>query len=286
VSAESARPTAPAATATAFDTATGIAADGPGAWRATIDPAWSAGRGPNGGYLAAIVLRAMVAELADPAREPRSLTCHYLRPPRDGGVLLDVVLERTGRSLSTVTARLSQDGRLCVLAVGAFAPELAAAADYAGRPPAAPPPEEIAPLPFRPGMLPVLGRFETRPALGAPPLSGADEALAGGWLRLAEPRPVDAIALAMYADAWMPAPFARLRAPVPAPTIDLTVHFRAPAAAAALAPEEPVLAVFRSSTAAGGFFEEDGELWSRDGVLLAHSRQLALLTPADDERRP
>jgi acyl-CoA thioesterase len=172
------------------------------------------------------------------------------------------------------------------LAVGAFAPELPGAADYAGRPPPAPPPEEIAPLAFRPGMLPVLGRFETRPALGAPPLSGADEALAGGWLRFAEPRPLDAIALAMYADAWMPAPFARLRAPVAAPTIDLTVHFRAPAAAAALPPEEPVLAVFRSSTAAGGFFEEDGELWSRHGVLLAHSRQLALLTPDDHERRP
>jgi acyl-CoA thioesterase len=227
----------------------------------------------------------MVAALADPAREPRSLTCHYLRPPRDGDVRVDVALERTGRSVSTVTARLSQEGRLCVLAVGAFAPELPGAADYAGPPPAAPPPEEIAPLTFRPGMLPVAAQFETRPALGAPPLSGADEALAGGWLRLAQPRPVDAIALAIYADAWMPAPFARLRAPVAAPTIDLTVHFRAPAAAAALPPEEPVLAVFRSTTAAGGFFEEDGELWSRDGVLLAHSRQLALLTPDDKESR-
>jgi len=66
-----------------------------------------------------------------------------------------------------------------------------------------------------------------------------------------------------------------VRCPAAAPTIDLTVHFRAPAAAAAIV-DEPLLAVFRSSTAAGGFFEEDGELWSADGVLLAHSRQLAL----------
>jgi acyl-CoA thioesterase len=227
----------------------------------------------------------MAAELADPEREPRSLTCHYLRPPRPGDVRLDVALERAGRSLSTVTARLSQDGRLCVLGVGAFAPALPAAADYAGAPPEAPPPDRVAPLDLRPGLPPMVARFEMRPALGAPPLSGADEALAGGWLRFAQPRPVDALALAMYADAWVPAPFARLRAPVAAPTIDLTVHFRAPAAAAALAPEEPVLAVFRSSTAAGGFFDEDGELWSRDGVLLAHSRQLALLTPNDDGGR-
>jgi hypothetical protein len=68
----------------------------------------------------------------------------------------------------------------------------------------------------------------------------------------------------------------RLTRPAALPTIDLTVHFRAPDAAAAV-DGEPVLAVFRSSTAADGFFEEDGEIWSRDGVLLAHSRQLALL---------
>jgi hypothetical protein len=40
-----------------------------------------------------------------------------------------------------------------------------------------------------------------------------------------------------------------------------------------------VLGVFRSTASAGGFFEEDGELWSPDGTLLAQSRQLALMLP-------
>jgi acyl-CoA thioesterase len=57
-----------------------------------------------------------------------------------------------------------------------------------------------------------------------------------------------------------------------APTIDLTVHFRAPVPV-----EGPLLARFRSRFVRDGYFEEDGELWTRDGTLVAQSRQLALL---------
>jgi acyl-CoA thioesterase len=267
--------------ATEFDRATAVAPLGAGAFAAACDPAWFAGRGPNGGYLAAMVLRAMVAEVGDPAREPRSLTCHYLRPPASGPVRIDVTVERTGRATSTLTARLSQDGRQCVLGVAAFGIDVPARAAYAGAPPAVPAPEEIAPRDNTASGLSIVSRFEARPALGAEMFAGADEALTGGWLRFADPGAVDAVALAMFADAWWPAPWVRLREPVAAPTIDLTIHFRAPRAAAALAAGDPVLAVFRSTMAADGFFEEDGELWTRDGVLLAHSRQLALLEPLD-----
>ena len=268
--------------ATEFDRATAVAPVGGGAYDGVCDPGWWAGRGPNGGYLAAIVLRAMVAELGDPAREPRSLTCHYLRPPRSGPVRVDVAVERAGRALSTLTARLSQDGRDCILAVAAFGIDVPAPAEFAAAPPAVAAPEDIEPARAeRSAGLSIVERFEVRPALGGGMLEGAGEALTGGWLRFADTRRTDAIALAMFADAWFPSPWVRLREPVPAPTIDLTVHFRAPAAAAALAAGEPVLAVFRSTTATNGFFEEDGELWSRDGVLLAQSRQLALLAPLD-----
>lgn len=263
-----------------FGRATAVQPLGDGAWRSEIDTSWSAPNGPNGGYLAAIVVRALAAALADDARQARSITCHYLRPPAAGEVRVETRTERAGRSVTALSARLLQDDRLCVLALAAFAVDREGAADYAATPPTVPAAADVNVAVPPDGAPPMVGKFEVRPAIGPRPFSGADEAVTGGWIRLADPSPLDAPALAMYADAWLPAPFTRMVAPVAAPTIDLTVHFRAPGAAAALAADEPILAVFRSTTSAEGFFEEDGELWSPDGVLLAHSRQLALLVGA------
>lgn len=267
---------------TAFDEATAVEALGGSAYAAVSDPRWAAPIGPNGGYLAAIVLRAMQAELADPARPARSITLHYLRPPRPGGIRIDVVVERSGRRLSTLTARLRQDGRDCVLAVAAFSGPLGQGVDTFTAPmPAVPPVAELERWGPHEQAPPIAHRCRMFPAIGARPFSGAEQARSGGWMALHEPQPVDAPVLALYADLWLPAVFSRLTRPVAAPTIDLTIHFRDPVAAAAVDPGAPVLGVFRSDYAADGLVEEDGELWSPEGVLLAHSRQLALLVPIE-----
>jgi hypothetical protein len=119
-----------------------------------------------------------------------------------------------------------------------------------------------------------------RAAIGRSFASGPGEGLTGGWLRTAEPGLPDAVRIVTYADAWFPAAFARLGAVVAAPTLDLTVHLRAPLPPPGMAPEDHVLGVFRTRWAAGGVWEEDGELWSPGGVLLAQSRQLALVRGA------
>lgn len=266
---------------TAFDDATAVTPLGDGAFSAQCDPAWDAPRGPNGGYLAAIVLRAMAAHLDDPGRPARSITLHYLRPPRAGDLRIEVVVERTGRTLSTLSARLTQDDRLCVMAIAAFAGAFPAAdgARFSAPMPVVPPAAAIDVLPAHEAAPPIRHRFVMRHAVGPEPFSGGAEALTGGWISLHEPQPLDAAALAFYADAWLPPVFSRLEVPLAAPTIDLTIHFRDPAAAAAVPPDEPVLGVFRSDYASDGLAESDGELWSPDGVLLAHSRQLMLLLP-------
>src|SRR5581483_10650071 len=91
-----------------------------GGFAADVSPDWRAGRGPHGGYLAAMILRALTLTVDDPERAPRSLTIHYARAPEPGPVEIGTTIERAGRSLSTLSARMEQDGRLIALALAAF----------------------------------------------------------------------------------------------------------------------------------------------------------------------
>jgi acyl-CoA thioesterase len=123
---------------------------------------------------------------------------------------------------------------------------------------------------------PFVGRMVFQRRFGPDLFSSADRAEVGGWLGLREERPLDAAAVSVLADAWFPAPWPRLRALASAPTIDLTIHFRAPLPI----DDTLLLGRFRARLVRDGFFEEDGELWAPDGTLVAQSRQLALLIGA------
>jgi acyl-CoA thioesterase len=242
---------------------------GDGRYRATMDRAWWIVRGPNGGYVAAILVRAMEAELAAPERQLRSLTVHYPRVPPEGDVEVRVTVERSGRGLSTVSARLVDGEKLIALAVGAFSGEYESPVSYddAAMPEGVrPPPDPMPPAPDD-GPMPFARQWRMVGALGR---DGRPHT--GGWMAPREDHPVDAALLVALADAWIPAPFVVTGQPFAAPTIDLTVHIRARLPR----PAEPVLGEFRSSLARHGFFEEDGRLWAPDGTLLAQSRQLAL----------
>ena len=88
--------------ASSFDADTALEPAGEGRWRGRIDGGWWVQRGPNGGYVAAIVLRGLQAAAGDPDRHPRSLTVHYLEPPEEGPVELVAAIERAGRGLSLI----------------------------------------------------------------------------------------------------------------------------------------------------------------------------------------
>ncbi len=249
---------------------------GGGRWQAEIADAWSGPPGPNGGFVAALILRAIRAEVDDPDRLPRSLTIHYLRPPRDGEITIEVEVVRSGRTATNCGARLIQEGRTMCSALAVLSGGFEPAADWAAPAPRAPSPETLEPLDT--SFLPprIFSQLEMRMVFGEIPFTGAEDGVAGGWTRTRLPAPLEPELIAMYADSWWPAPFPRLAGPVLAPTLDLTIHFRGRPSAGE---REHVLGRFTSSTSAEGFFEEDGKLWSAGGTLIAQSRQLALIRP-------
>jgi acyl-CoA thioesterase len=264
-----------------FDRDTAVTRVADAEFGASLDRGWWIVVGPNGGYLAAILLRALQETAGDPERAPRSLTVHYVSPAAEGPVRIFTRVERAGRSLSTVSARLEQGDRLIALALAAFAKPRPSPRFHDAQMPEAPPPESLAALELPPEtVVPLRERLETRPVFGERMRASSTHALAGGWLRPRDPRLADAPFLALLCDAWPPA-VAQHRALAQAafrgmPTVDLTIHFRAPVPADAR-PDDYYLGVFRSRTLRDGFAEEDGEIWTRRGVLLAQSRQLAML---------
>jgi acyl-CoA thioesterase len=262
-----------------FTRDTAVEPRGDGRYEVRIDPGWFVVRGPNGGYVAAILLRALAHAVGDASRAPRSLTVHYTAPPGAGPAEVETRIERRGRSLTTASARLRQGDRLLALALAAFSQPREAPGFRDLAPPEAAAPERCVAIPRR---IPLHERFEQRWAIGAPPFSGGDSALAGGWIRLVEAEgsaPIDAPLVAAFCDAWPPSVFGRLTEPKAGgvPTIDLTIHFRTALPAEGVRPRDFTLCVFRSRYSRDGFLEEDGEIWSAGGELLAHSRQLALL---------
>jgi acyl-CoA thioesterase len=220
--------------------------------------------------------------VGDPERAPRSLTVHYAAPPAEGALEIATTVERAGRSLTTCSARLAQEGKLIGLALGAFSvprpgPEFS---DLA--PPPAPAVEDsqvIEPPTDDPMMPDIAFRWDNRMVRGGFPLEPTGEAVIARWIRLPEHRVVDALVAAAITDAVIPAVFGRIEEQIIVPTVDLTIHFRSSLPVPDAKPDDYVLAEFRTNVVAEGFLEEDGVIWSRDGVLLAQSRQLAAILP-------
>jgi hypothetical protein len=86
-----------------------------GRFDAELDPEWTIGGKPNGGYLLSILGRA--ATFTGSHEHVIAASAHYLRSPEAGPVAIETEVLRAGRSASQVRARMSQDGRACVEAL-------------------------------------------------------------------------------------------------------------------------------------------------------------------------
>jgi acyl-CoA thioesterase len=258
--------------ATAYDADTEVRRRAPGRYDTTVSDRWNAlGGMPNGGYALGLCVRALAAEVDHP--DPLVVSATFLRRLAPGAAEIEVDPLRAGRRLSTASARLVQGGREALRATATFAditrPGRRALALEPPRLPEADACVDLREAGTLPGVT-IADRVEYR----MPELPGwlrgepSGRAEAAFWMRFADGRRPDALALPMLVDAAAPA---IVELGVGSVTVELTVHVRDRPATDWLACRAATRVV------SGGFHEEDVELWDAAGRLVAQSRQLAVV---------
>jgi hypothetical protein len=241
---------------------------------ARIHQGWDIGGNANGGYLMAIVARAMAQVTGRP---PLTVTGHYLFPGPVGDCVVEVTLVRSGRRMATATGSLKMGDRELLRMLGTFADQDPSGALYTdGAAPVLPPYEDCVPAPGPmdtdvPGLV---ARLDSRLRPGDEGFrTGAPTGVAeiAGWFDFADRGLIDLYGLLLAADAFPPPIF---NTDVPAawvPTLELTVHLRA------IPVPGPLRCVFRSRFVQGGLLDEDAEIWDAAGQMVCQGRQLALI---------
>ncbi|WP_225846400.1 thioesterase family protein [Streptomyces sp. HPF1205] len=268
-----------------FDRDTAVVArpEEPGTYDTHLSAGWAIIAAVNGGYLLAVLARALREELPHP--DPITITAHYLTASQPGPAVIRTQTVRTGRTMATGQASLFQTDeegreveRIRVIAGYADLDALPPQVLTSALPPAMPSYEscvgsEDAPAGAGPvtGTTAILDRLDLRLdpatagwAVGAP--SGAGRMR--GWLGLADGREHDTLSLLLAVDALPPTAF-DLGLKGWTPTLELTVHLRAKPAPG------PLRVAISTRNLAGGLLEEDVEVWDSRDRLVAQARQLA-----------
>jgi acyl-CoA thioesterase-2 len=122
-----------------LDQATRLAGEG-GRYVARLSEEWEIW-GPNGGYLAAIALRA-AGDVAQIAR-PRSFYCHFLSSPAFEFVQVEVTVLKRGRRAESFSVTMSQEGKTILQAMIKTAADAPGYSHQHPPMPSVPPPEAL-----------------------------------------------------------------------------------------------------------------------------------------------
>ncbi|MBJ7358500.1 MAG: thioesterase family protein [Nocardioides sp.] len=240
---------------------------------ADLHPGWGVGGRPNGGYLLAVLGRAVAATGRHP--DVVAVSAHFLRPPATGPADVELEVLHEGRSVSTVRASLRQEGRTCVEALVTTGDLDRTAPVWRGEiePPAVAAMEDCTRLvavtdAFE---VPLMDQLDLRLdpgsmgwTVGAP--TGRGELL--GRIALLDEPAFDPLSLLVAVDAFPPAPF-DVEVTGWVPTIQLSAYVRARPA------DGPVVVRHRAQVIAQGRVDETTTVWDRNGAVVAQGTQLA-----------
>ena len=260
-----------------FDDATKVTA-GDSRWQGHTSEDYWAFVGPFGGATAATILRALI-DHPQRSGDPLALTVNYCAPIAQGEFDLDVRLVKANRSSQHWCVELTQDGgEVATLATAVFAERRPSWSHQPAPYPGATPFEQIRPYPKIKATW--ANQYDFRFVEGNPDFGGAQgDAPASSysklWIADRVPRKIDMLSLTSMSDAFFARIFHARREFVPFGTVSLTTYFHTDAEALAAEDTSRVLAVADAKIFHKSYGDQNGELWSPNGRLLATTTQIA-----------
>jgi acyl-CoA thioesterase len=263
-----------------FDHATRVEA-GDSRWQGRTSPDYWAFVSPFGGATAATILRALI-EHPQRAGDPLALTVNYCAPIAEGPFDLDDRLIKANRSSQHWCVELTQGAEIATLATAVFAERRPSWSHQPAAFPQATPFAQVRPYPKTPA--PWVKQYDLRFVEGCPDFRpGAKNenktepasAFTKLWIGDRVPRKIDALSLTAMSDAFFGRVFLARQELVPFGTVSLTTYFLADADDLADESITHLLAVADAKTFHKSYGDQNGELWSPSGRLLATTTQIA-----------
>jgi acyl-CoA thioesterase len=259
-----------------FDDATRVTA-GDSRWRGQTSDDYWAFVGPFGGATAATILRALI-DHPQRAGDPLALTVNFCAPIARGDFDLDVRLVKATRSSQHWCVELTQgSGEVATLATAVFAERRPSWSHQQAAFPKAPPFEQIPPFPKIKATW--ANQCDFRFVDGNPDFNGAKKdtltsAYSRLWMGDRVPRKIDLLSLMSMSDAFFARIFHATGELVPFGTVSLTTYFHVSADDLAAENISRLLAVADAKIFHKSYGDQNGELWSPNGRLLATTTQI------------
>lgn len=249
---------------------------GQNAWAGKIDPNYRGFGSQFGGWTGAALLKAAMLEPGANG-SPLSLSVLFIEAIGEGPFEASTRLLRSGARLQFWRSELVQRDKVCAHAQATFGVRRETTRFTDALMPSPPAPDAEGLLQWAPPSG-FGAQYDMRWITPPPRSPKADPSLPASslvWIRDRGARPVDVLQLAAMADLAPPRVIWKRESISGSATVSMTTHFHATLAELEKVGADFILSEVHCRRCEGGYFDHELKLWSRSGVLLATSEQVA-----------
>jgi acyl-CoA thioesterase len=249
---------------------------GENAWAGKVDPRYRGFGSQFGGWTGAALLKAAMLEPGSNG-DPLSLSVLFIEAIGEGPFEISTRLLRSGARLQFWRSELVQRDKVCAHAQATFGVRRETTRFTDAIMPSPPSPDTDGLFQWTPPSG-FGAQYDMRWITPPPRSAKMDPSMPASslvWIRDRESRPVDVLQLAAMADLAPPRVIWKREAINGSSTVSMTTHVHATPGELAEVGGGWILSEVHCRRCEGGYFDHELKLWSRSGVLLATSEQVA-----------